>query len=80
MSMLHEYVASSLMLHVGKYTQISDSFHAYTDVFEDMHAKLEAEDAFDYYTMKESINPYENKSINPSYDVCRFFYMGYRFS
>jgi len=65
MSMLHEYVASALMLHVGKYTQISDSFHAYIDVFEDMHAKLEAEDAFDYYTMKESINPYENKSINP---------------
>ena len=30
MSMLHEYVASALMLHVGKYTQISDSFHAYT--------------------------------------------------
>jgi thymidylate synthase len=65
MSMLHEYVASAIGIRIGPYTQISDSFHAYTNVFDDMHAKLEAEDAFDYYTMKESINPYQNKAITP---------------
>ena len=65
MSMLHEYVASSIGYQMGAYTQVSDSFHAYNDVFDDMHAKLEAEDAFDYYSIKHSDNPYENKQINP---------------
>jgi len=64
MSMLHEYVASAIGIPMGPYTQISDSFHAYTNVFDDMHARLEAEDAFDYYNIKESINPYQNKHIN----------------
>tara|TARA_R100000781_G_scaffold1799_2_gene3058 strand:+ start:11991 stop:13007 length:1017 start_codon:yes stop_codon:yes gene_type:complete len=65
MSMLHEYVASAIGVETGFYTQISDSFHAYVDVFEDMHAKLEAQDAFDFWSMKESLNPYDNKAINP---------------
>jgi hypothetical protein len=32
-SMLHQYVADCLDVEMGPYTQISDSFHAYQDVF-----------------------------------------------
>jgi thymidylate synthase len=64
MSMLHEYVASAIDVSIGAYTQVSDSFHAYTKVFEDMHNQLEEADVFDYYSMKHFENPYENRSIN----------------
>ena len=64
MSMLHEYVASAIDVSIGAYTQVSDSFHAYTKVFEDMHNQLEEADVFDYYSMKHFENPYENRGIN----------------
>ena len=64
MSMLHEYMASAIGVSIGAYTQVSDSFHAYTKVFEDMHTKLEESDVFDFYSMKHFENPYENRAIN----------------
>tara|TARA_R110000824_G_scaffold86433_2_gene213854 strand:- start:6205 stop:6804 length:600 start_codon:yes stop_codon:yes gene_type:complete len=64
MSMLHEYMASALDVNIGAYTQVSDSFHAYTKVFEEMHSRLEEADAFDFYSMKHFENPYENRGIN----------------
>lgn len=64
MSMLQEYVASAIDVEIGEYTQVSDSFHAYTKVFDEMHSRLEESDAFDYYSMKHFENPYSNKSIN----------------
>ena len=64
MSMLHEYMASALDVSIGAYTQVSDSFHAYTKVFEEMHSRLEKADVFDYYSMKHFENPYENRGIN----------------
>tara|TARA_R110000772_G_scaffold138577_1_gene247589 strand:- start:1421 stop:2446 length:1026 start_codon:yes stop_codon:yes gene_type:complete len=64
MSMLHEYMASAIGTSIGAYTQVSDSFHVYTKVFDEMHARLEEADAFDYYSMKHFENPYENRGIN----------------
>ena len=64
MSMLHEYMASALDVSIGAYTQVSDSFHAYTKVFYEMHSRLEKADVFDYYSMKHFENPYENRGIN----------------
>lgn len=65
MAFLQEYVASFVGVEVGSYTQISDSFHAYLDVYDEMYDKLAADDAFDYYGIKHAPNPYENKAINP---------------
>ena len=64
MSMLQEYVARAIDVEIGEYTQVSDSFHAYTKVFDEMHSRLEESDVFDYYSMKHFENPYSNKSIN----------------
>ena len=64
MSILQEYMAYSIGVPLGKYTQISDSFHAYTEIYEDMYRSLYVQDAFDFYNMKEYSNPYENKAIN----------------
>jgi len=64
MSMLQEYMARAIDVEIGEYTQVSDSFHAYTKVFDEMHSRLEESDVFDYYSMKHFENPYSNKSIN----------------
>ena len=64
MSFLQEYVASNIGIEVGEYTQVSDSFHAYIDVFDNMYEGLFDEGAFDFYVRKHEINPYENKAIN----------------
>ena len=39
-SMLHEYVASMANLEVGKYHQISNNAHVYTDLWDDLKHKL----------------------------------------
>ena len=39
MSILQEYVARCLGLDVGVYHQVSDSFHVYTDVWDEKHAE-----------------------------------------
>lgn len=64
MSILHEYMAYSIGVPLGIYTQVSDSFHAYTNIFNDMYHALYQQDTFDFYNMKHYSNPYENKAIN----------------
>ena len=65
MSFLQEYVARSIGVEVGEYTQVSDSLHAYIDVYDKMYEALYDEGAFDFYVRKHEINPYENRAINP---------------
>ena len=40
MSMLQEFIAYSINVGIGRYTQISDSFHAYEDVYTKVEEKL----------------------------------------
>ena len=65
MSILQEYMAYGIGVPVGTYTQISDSFHAYTDVFNPMYTELDHQDAFDFFNQMSHRNPYDNKAINP---------------
>ena len=65
MSILQEYMAYGIGVPVGTYTQISDSFHAYTDVFNPMYDELYHQDAFDFFNQMSQRNPYDNKAINP---------------
>ena len=65
MSMLQEYVARSVGVRVGVYNQVSDSFHVYTNIFIDMWKKLAEDDVFDFYSMRNYINPYVNKALAP---------------
>jgi len=54
-SMLHQYVADCLDIEMGPYIQISDSFHAYQDIFGDkvislvMHDGWKTLDTYDDY-------------------------------
>jgi len=54
-SMLHQYVADCLDVEMGPYIQISDSFHAYQDIFGDkvisrvMHDDWKASDTYEAY-------------------------------
>ena len=65
MSILQEYMAYGIGVGIGTYTQVSDSFHAYTDVFNPMYEELESQDAFDFFSQMSLRNPYDNKAINP---------------
>ena len=65
MSILQEYVARSIGVKVGVYNQVSDSFHVYTNIFTDMWKKLAEDDVFDFYSMRNYINPYVNKALAP---------------
>jgi len=65
MSILHEYMAYGIGVRVGTYTQVSDSFHAYTDVFNPMYDELASQDAFDFFNQMSHRNPYDNKAIHP---------------
>ena len=68
MSMLQEYMAGALRVGVGKYYQVSDNYHAYTDVFNKLVDKFSEIDAFDFFTMKDLINsnPYRtNQTYYP---------------
>jgi|TARA_R110002020_G_scaffold202084_7_gene405082 thymidylate synthase len=65
MSFLQEFIANSIGVEVGTYTQVSDSFHAYIELYDKLYEELSEYDAFDYYNIKHSVNPYENKAINP---------------
>lgn len=66
MSILHEFMASSIGVKMGKYHQISDSFHAYEKVYKPLQEKI---GFLDYYAMKYPIrgysNEYELDDINP---------------
>ena len=68
MSMLQEYMAGALRVGVGKYYQVSDNYHDYTDVFNKLVDKFSEIDAFDFFTMKDLINsnPYRtNQTYYP---------------
>ncbi len=65
MSFLLEYVAKCIGVEVGTYRQVSDSFHAYLDVYDKMYDSLFDDGAFDFYVRKHEVNPYENKAIYP---------------
>jgi len=63
-SMLQEYMAARIGVPVGVYNQISDSFHVYTKLFNEMKDKLPE---FDYYSFKYPLvgNPYKELSVFP---------------
>ena len=64
MSMLQEYMAARVGVEVGVYNQISDSFHVYEDVYNEMERRLPE---VDYYAMKYPMtgSPYDNISVYP---------------
>ena len=62
MSMLQEYIALSLGLPVGRYWQMSNNFHAYTDVFIKTKVILDEERTPDAYETEE-VSPYPLMSI-----------------
>jgi thymidylate synthase len=67
MSMLQEYMASAIGVGVGTYYQISDNYHAYSEVFDSLLDKLNKRDAFDFYTQRSLIrqNPYKIGEVKP---------------
>ena len=67
MSMLQEYMASAIGVPVGRYYQVSDNYHAYAEVFEELLEKLLAKDAIDFYTQRHLIdsNPYKLGEVQP---------------
>jgi thymidylate synthase len=69
MSMLQEYMAGALRVPVGRYYQVSDNYHAYTEVFNKLVDKFSEIDAFDFFTMKNLIraNPYLTDHSNITY-------------
>jgi hypothetical protein len=64
MSMLQEYMAARIGVSVGVYNQISDSFHVYEDVYNEMEKRLPE---VDYYAMKYPMtkSPYDAVSPYP---------------
>ena len=66
MSMLHEFIAGAVGAELGEYYQISDSYHAYCDVYDKLREKIKP---LDYYTFKYPLkgynNEYELDHINP---------------
>jgi len=58
-------MAYGIGVGIGTYTQVSDSFHAYEEVFNPMYEELESQDAFDFFSQMSLRNPYDNKAINP---------------
>ena len=61
-SMLQEYMASRIGVEVGVYNQISDSFHVYVDLFNEMDKAMPDED---FYSLKYPMipNPYESSVV-----------------
>ena len=67
LSMLQEYVATCVGVPVGIYYQVSDSYHAYKEIYEELLEKFLARDALDFYaqrTLKE-FNPYTREEVAP---------------
>jgi len=62
MSMLQEFVANALGVEVGVYTQISDSYHAYEDVYTKLLEKIPPVDVYSFRHVHR--NPYESEEIN----------------
>jgi len=67
MSMLQEYMAAAIGVPVGVYYQVSDNYHAYSEVFEEILQKFIERDALDFYTQRSLIssNPYIIGEVQP---------------
>ena len=57
-SMLQEYMAAKIGVPLGTYTQISDSFHVYKDIYEKLEKRMPALDYYEWKYTKH--NPYED--------------------
>ncbi len=64
MSMLQEFVANALGVEVGNYTQISDSYHAYEDIYTELLEKMPPVDVYSFHIVYK--NPYKSEEINAS--------------
>jgi thymidylate synthase len=76
MSMLQEYIAAMVGVKVGKYHQISDSYHAYTEITDKMEWPPEIYVDFDpYLWLRDPVQPFpmvlHQESWN--YDLDQFF-------
>ncbi len=70
MSMLQEYMAGRIGVEVGVYNQVSDSYHAYKNIFDDLLQQFAKDDILDYYVQslphnKMRMNPYMQKTVSP---------------
>lgn len=79
-SMIHEYVAAHLNLPMGTYTQVSNSFHVYTEgPGGDLYKNLESERSAFYvepykeYELGNTIHIDSNEAENFDMDLTNFF-------
>lgn len=78
-SFLQEYVARSVGVGVGTYTQISVNWHAYVDIFEKMEANCEEWSWSDPYATQgwKPVPLFESPADQPKWDQdCRRFVTG----
>ena len=61
MSMLQEFIANALNVSVGVYTQISDSYHAYHDVYSELLDKVPPVDVWSFHHVYK--DPYKHEDI-----------------
>lgn len=75
MSMLHEYIAAKVGLKMGRYYQISDSFHVYTSgPGGDVWRRVAEESNYDLYRVKQVIAmPMECEKAEWDADLKNFF-------
>jgi thymidylate synthase len=67
MSMLQEYMASAIGVPIGTYYQVSNNYHAYSEVFEELLQKFIERDALDFYIQRSLMNsnPYTTGEVQP---------------
>jgi|TARA_R110000851_G_scaffold321714_2_gene487284 thymidylate synthase len=69
MSMLQEFIAGAVGVELGEYSQISDSYHAYQEVYENLREQMPNQDYYAYkYPLLGYNNEYELDHIN-SYPI-----------
>jgi hypothetical protein len=61
MSMLQEFIANAIKKQVGTYTQISDSYHAYQDVYANLLDKIPPVDVWNFHHVYS--DPYKLDTI-----------------
>ena len=66
MSMLHEFMAGAIGVEVGEYHQISDSFHAYEEVYKSLYESIGRPDYYSSrYPLTGMANIYESSTVEP---------------
>lgn len=63
MSMLQEFIANAINAEMGVYVQISDSYHAYYDIYTEMLEKVPPVDVWSFHHVYT--DPYKNKEVEP---------------